>query len=150
MNKEYMLKRYKFAYEVYANIQLASPDRPYNKKELDHIKYTINEWYSKWSENCYGISQVRLSKFNYPTPKDWYPADTLEDGYEIWVGLTFEVREIPIDRNFSHYSEMQAAVKDEVFDMKYKHLDLNFFPNEQTIFDFCEGEYKGKEVKAIA
>ena len=45
---------------------------------------------------------------------------------------------------------MQAAVKDEVFDMKYKLLDLNFFPNEQTIFDFCEGEYKGKEVKAIA
>ena len=50
----------KSLYEVYANIQLASPDRLYNKKELDHIKKTLNEWFMKWTDG-----EVRLSEFNY-------------------------------------------------------------------------------------
>ena len=49
----------KSLYEVYANIQLASPNRPYNKKELDHINSTLNEWFIKWTDG-----EVRLSKFN--------------------------------------------------------------------------------------
>ena len=120
-------------YEVYANIQIASPNRPYNKKELDLINSTLNEWFIKWTDG-----EVTLSKFNYPEPKDWYPADVLEDGYEIWVGLTFVVRKkYPFESNFN------------VFNWKEHVFELNFFPNEQTIFDFCEGEYKGKEVREI-
>ena len=117
-------------YEVYASCQLAS-DKPHNKKELDHIKHTLNKSFTEWTNG-----EVTLSKFNYPEPKDWEHA---EDGYEVWVGLTFIVREsYPIDSNFN------------VFNWKYEVSDLEFFPNKQTIVDLTDGEYKGKQVKRIA
>ena len=119
-------------YEVYANIQLASPDRPYNK-ELNLINSTLNEWFIKWTDG-----EVRLSEFNYPELKHWYPSDVLEDGYEVWVGLTFEV--IP---------SKERTVLQKVFDYTSHVLDLNFFPNEETIFDFTDGEYKGKEYREL-
>tara|TARA_R100001086_G_scaffold58116_2_gene26517 strand:+ start:1506 stop:1886 length:381 start_codon:yes stop_codon:yes gene_type:complete len=123
----------KSLYEVYANIQLASPDRLYNKKELDHIKKTLNEWFMKWTDG-----EVRLSEFNYPHSSDWYASDVLEHGLEVWVGLTFEV------------SVEEHNPKFMVFNWTDYVLDLNFFPNEQTIFDFTDGEYKGEEFREIA
>ena len=130
----------KSLYEVYANIQLASPNRPYNKKELDHINSTLDEWFIKWTDG-----EVRLSKFNYPESIDWYASDyiftkdDLQDiGYEVWIGLTFEV----IQNRGRNVLQKVFGYKDHVYDLK-------FFPNEQTIFDFTDGEYKGKEFREI-